>query len=237
MGDVYTFADLHPGDGLVEISCPTERWIKSLQPRAAAGMWGIESMAEIDDPDGFTNVRDEDGAVITTVKAGEKFLAVKPSGKSTHWEAWLASGVVGLIHESRIRLLRDQPLMKLNFEPWKARWARLRTERDTEAAASNQKPHPDDYYPTLLRVSEGDIAALSRFFSAKFEDAPAERFVRDAWAVLHLAGDERFAEMLTRQPPEDADARAMLTEEWTTAPISDARKYLERHFPRTVRLL
>jgi hypothetical protein len=39
--------------------------------------------------------------------------------------------------------------------------------------------------------------------------------------------------MLTRQPPEPNYAPAMLVHEWTTAPISDGKKYLERHFPQT----
>jgi hypothetical protein len=237
MGEVFTSADIHPGDGLIEISCPTEEWIKSLQPRTVAAKWGAESMASVEDPDGETNVRDEDGKVITTVKAGERFLAVKPFEKSAHWEAWLPSGVVGLIHETRIRLLRDEPLMKLNFEPWKAHWIQARADRDAEALESNMKPHPDDYYPTLLRASKGDITALSRFFSRRFEDAPGEHYVRDSWAVLHLAGDDRFAEMFTRQAPDNFDVGAMLTAEWTTAPISDGKKYIERHFPQSSKLL
>jgi hypothetical protein len=232
-GEVYTYSDVHPGDGVVEIAFPSETWIKSLQERSAAGKWGVETMAEINDPDGYTNVRDEDGKVIATVKAAERFLAVKPFEKATQWEVWLASGVVGLMHESRVRPLPDEPLMRLNFEPCKPEWKRAAAERNAEAIKSHDKPHPDDYYPTLLRASEGDISALSRFFSRKFEDAPADRYVRDAWAVLHLAGDDRFAEMLTQQPPDDIDVGAMLSEEWTTHPISDGKKYLQRHFPRT----
>jgi hypothetical protein len=43
--------------------------------------------------------------------------------------------------------------------------------------------------------------------------------------------------MLKRQPPEPNDAPAMLVHEWTTAPISDGKKYLERHFPQTTAAL
>jgi len=230
-GEVYTYSEIHPGDGLVEISCPTEAWIKSLQSASDASSWGIEAMATIDDPDGFTNVRDEDGAVIATVKRGEHFLAIKPFAKA-QWEVWLPSGIVGLIHESRVRLLPREPLMRLNFEPCKAAWKRAAAQRDAEAIKDGQKPHPNDYYPTLLRASEGDMAALSRFFARSFEDAPADQYVRDAWAVLHLVGDAPMAEMLTRQPPKGNDVGAMLGEEWTTAPISDGKQYVKRHFPR-----
>jgi hypothetical protein len=236
-GEVYTFAEVHPGDGLVELSCPTEAWIKSLQERPATARWGVESMATIEDPDGYANVRDEDGKVIATVKAGERFLAVRPFEKSAQWEVWLPSGVIGLISESRVRLLPEEPLMRLNFASLLAEGRRAAAQREKEALEANEKPHPNDYYPTLLRASEGDIAALSRFFAKNFEDAPAKRYVRDAWAVLHLAGDERFAEMLARQAPKDNDLAAMLSDKSTTAPISDGKQYLERHFPRTFKLL
>jgi hypothetical protein len=232
-GEVYTFAEIHPGDGLVELAFPTEEWVKSLQSPAEATKWGIESMATVEDPDGFSNVRDEDGKVIATVKSGERFLAVKPFAKSAQWEAWLANGIIGLIHASRVRALPEEPLMKLNFEPCKAAWKQAAAQREAEAIEAKEKPHPDGYYATLLRASEGDLTALSRFFARKFEDAPADGYVRDAWRVLHLAGDARFAEMLKRQPPEHNDAAAMLVHEWTTAPISDGKKYLERHFPQT----
>ena len=236
-GEVYTFAEIQPGDGLVELSYPTEEWVKSLQSPAEAAKWGMESMATLEDPDGFINVRDEDGKVIATVKNGERFLAVKPFAKSVQWEAWLANGITGLIHASRVRVLPEEPLMKLNFEPCKAAWKQAAAQREAEALEAKEKPHPDNYYPTLLRASEGDLTALSRFFARKFEDAPADAYVRDAWRVLHLAGDARFAEMLKRQPPEPNDAPAMLVHEWTTAPISDGKKYLERHFPQTTAAL
>ena len=232
-GEVYTFAEIQPGDGLVELSYPTEEWVKSLQGPAEAAKWGMESMATVEDPDGFSNVRGEDGKVIASVKNGERFLAVKPLAKSAQWEAWLANGIIGLIHASRVRVLPEEPLMKLNFEPCKAAWKRAAAQREAEALKAKEKSYPDNYYPTLLRASEGDLTALSRFFARKFEDAPADGYVRDAWRVLHLAGDARFAEMLKRQPPEPNDAPAMLVHEWTTAPISDGKKYLERHFPQT----
>ena len=232
-GEVYTFAEIQPGDGLVELSYPTEEWVKSLQSPAEAAKWGMESMATVEDPDGFSNVRDEDGKVIATVKNGERFLAVKPFAKSAQWEAWLANGIIGLIHASRVRVLPEEPLMKLNFEPCKAAWKQAAAQREAEALKAKEKPHPDNYYPTLLRATEGDLTALSRFFARKFEDAPAAAYVRDAWRVLHLAGDVRFAEMLKKEPPEPNYAPAMFVHEWTTAPISDGKKYLERHFPQT----
>ena len=232
-GEVYTFAEIQPGDGLVELSYPTKEWVKSQQSPAEAAKWGMESMATVEDPEGFSNVRDGDGKVIATVKNGERFLALKPFAKSAQWEAWLANGLIGLIHANRVRVLPEEPLMKLNFEPCKAAWKQAAAQREAEALKAKEKPHPDNYYPTLLRASEGDLTALSRFFAGKFEDAPAAAYVRDAWRVLHLAGDVRFAEMLKRQPTEPNYAPAMFVHGRTTAPISDGKKYLERHFPQT----
>ena len=40
------------------------------------------SMAVINDPDGYTNVRDYDGKVIAKVKEGERFIAAKPWNRS-----------------------------------------------------------------------------------------------------------------------------------------------------------
>ena len=108
----------------------------------------------------------------------------------------------------------------------------VRVADGTLLLAGQMLLHRIDYYPTLLRASEGDMAALSRFFARSFEDAPADQYVRDAWAVLHLVGDAPMAEMLTRQPPKGNDVGAMLGEEWTTAPISDGKQYVKRRFPR-----
>ncbi|QIF02071.1 hypothetical protein G5S37_11185 [Roseimicrobium sp. ORNL1] len=231
--EAYTYADVVPGIGLVQISCPTERWIKSLQSPADAAKWGLESMATIEAPEGSSKVRDEKGEVIATIKAGEKFLAVKPFPESTHWEVWLPDGNTGMVHSSHVRLLPEESLMKMNFTPCIAVWKKTAAQREAEYRAAGMQPGPGDYYPTLLLASTGDAAALSRVFAGQFEDAAAADYQRSAWRVLHLAGDARMSEMLKTHPPENPDLGAMLSEEWTTTPISDGKKYLERHFPLT----
>ena len=238
-GEVHTYPVIDPGSGLIEISCPTERWIKSLQEPRVAATWGVESMATINDPDGFTNVRDEEGKLIATIKEGERFLAVKPDAKATLREVYLSSGIVGYVHGSRIRLLPEEPIMKLNFEPCKQLWKQSLARREAAAKdADGEEPsHPNAYYPTLLRGSEGDIAGLARFFARKFEDGVENTYVRDAWKLLHLAGDDRFADMLIRQAPELRDVAAMFSDEWTTSPISNGKEYLNRHFPKSYAIL
>ena len=56
------------------------------------------SMAVINDPDGYTNVRDYDGKVIAKVKKGERFIAAKPWNRSDDpkWSVRLKSGIIGL---------------------------------------------------------------------------------------------------------------------------------------------
>jgi len=75
------------------------------------------SMAVINDPDGYTNVRDYDGKVIAKVKKGERFIAAKPSGPpqsplsrisqpdDPKWSVCLKSGITGFMDKSRIHLL------------------------------------------------------------------------------------------------------------------------------------
>ena len=46
----YTFAEIHPGDGLVELSYPTEEWVKSLQSPAEAAKWGKDRWRPLKTP-------------------------------------------------------------------------------------------------------------------------------------------------------------------------------------------
>lgn len=62
--------------------------------------------AEIDDPDGFTNVRSLpsiNGQIIDTVRKGEIFYTHYQ--KSNWWHIKTPSNKVGYIHSSRIKLL------------------------------------------------------------------------------------------------------------------------------------
>src|SRR6266536_2826635 len=84
------------------------------------------SMAEINNPHGYTNVRDYDGKVIAKVKKGERFIAAGPwSGNRSDdlkWNVRLKSGIMGLMDRNRIHLLPDEPLMKLNYDASKKEW-------------------------------------------------------------------------------------------------------------------
>lgn len=65
--------------------------------------------AVIDDPDGFTNVRQTrspSGAVLARVGAGEEFETYRQDG--AWWEVRVRNGTVGFMHASRIRVLEGR---------------------------------------------------------------------------------------------------------------------------------
>jgi uncharacterized delta-60 repeat protein len=127
------------------------------------------SMAVINDPDGYTNVRDYDGKVVAKVKKGEHFIAARPWNRSDDpkWSVCLKSGITGFMDRSRIHLLPDEPLMKLNYDASKKRWQKLKSQKGAEdgETASAAKGHGVDYYKTLVRASEGNPKALARIFA------------------------------------------------------------------------
>ena len=60
--------------------------------------------AYINDPDGYTNVRDgQSGStnILTTIKAGELFW-FRPSEQSNWWQVTKSDGTTGFVHNSRI---------------------------------------------------------------------------------------------------------------------------------------
>ena len=193
-----------------------------------------ESMATINDPDGYTNVRGEENKIIARVKTGEKFLTWKPNYPSDNWEVILPSGVRGSMHRSRIQLLPNEPLMKLSFPDSRKQWKQSGGE---EAEVDQQaRGRGIDYNETLARAADGDADALARFFSLNrhVDGAGAESHFSLMWELFHVVGDEKFAVFAAGQP---AEARKEiwqdLTSEQTTWPITDGKAYIRRHFPKT----
>src|SRR5947208_1731861 len=91
-------------------------------------------MAEINDPNGYTNVRDYDRKVIAKVKKGERFIAAKPWNQSgdSKWSVRLKSGITGFMDKTRIHLLPDEPLMKFNYDARKKEWRKFQSLRNPE---------------------------------------------------------------------------------------------------------
>ncbi len=204
------------------------------------------SMAVINDPDGYTNVRDYDGKVVAKVKAGERFIAAKPWNRSDdpRWSVRLKSGLTGFMDKTRIHVLPDEPLMKLNYAARKKEWRKLLSKRVTEndEAASQAKGHGVDYNKTLVRASEGNLEALAKFVSlAEFMDgAAAEAYFPEAWELFHVVGDKTLAKFVRGLPLADQVGvrgtliGGMSEEEFANGADVD---YLQRYFPETTKIL
>ena len=204
------------------------------------------SMAVINDPDGYTNVRDYDGKVVAKVKKGEHFIAAKPWNRSDDpkWSVCLKSGITGFMDRSRIHLLPNEPLMKLNYDASKKRWQKLQSKKGAEdgETASAARGHGIDYYKTLVRASEGNLQALAQIFSlAQFMDgAAAEGYYPEMSELFHVMGDKTLAKFVHGLPLADqvgvrGTLIAGLSEE-TFANPGDM-DYLQRYFPETTKIL
>jgi hypothetical protein len=204
------------------------------------------SMAVINDPDGYTNVRDYDGKVIAKVKKGERFIAAKPWNQSgdSKWSVCLKSGITGFMDKNRIHLQPDEPLMKLNHDARKKEWRKLQSLRNAEGneTASVAKGRGLDYFKVLAAASNGDKKALAQFFSlAEFMDgAAAEGYFPDASAVFHLVGDKTFSNFVRGLPVADqVGARGTVMGGLSEEEFANGAdvNYLQRYFPETTKLL
>ena len=212
------------------------------------------SMAVINDPHGYTNVRDYDGKVIARVKKGERFIAAKPRNKpdDPKWPVCLRGGpgsvltaklrVTGFMDKARIHLLPDEPLMKLNYDASKKEWRKLQSGRKAElddTASSVKRFRGVNYYKVLTMASNGDKQALAQFFSFwDFMDGEAaEGYYPQAWELFHVVGDKNFSNFVRGLPVTDqVGVRGMLgggDEEFANGDVD----YLQRYFPETTKIL
>jgi hypothetical protein len=214
-------------------------------------------MAVISDPDGYTNVRDYDGKVIAKVKKGERFIAEKPWNQpdDPKWPVCLRGGpgsvssaksrVTGFMDKTRIHLLPDEPLMKLNYDASKKEWRKLQSGRKAElddTAFAAKRDRGVNYYKVLTMASNGDKQALAQFFSfGDFMDgAAAEGYYAQAWELFHVVGDKNFSNFVRDLPLTDQVGvrgtliAGMSDEEFGNTGDVD---YLQRYFPETTKIL
>jgi hypothetical protein len=181
------------------------------------------------------------GEATSTIKPGERFIAHELSDGDKDWEVYLKSGVSGTIPRNRIRLLPDEPLMKLNYDECKKEWHKWQFETGTTGEqASAAREHGINYYKILSEASEGDVKAMATFFSfSRFMDGgAAESYCPDTWVLLHVVGDETFAKFLRAQPPQERHGIGVtFSSPGDTEPISAPKPYIKRHFPKTYKLL
>ena len=179
------------------------------------------------------------GEVVDTVRVGEHFL-VKPilSG----WNVYLKSGFDGFIDKVQLHLLPNEPLIKLNYAGQKKRWRKLQSAPDSKFndTVSSAKGRGVNYFKTLVQASDGNMKAMARFFSLSpfMDGAAAEGYYPDQWILLHVAGDETFANFLRHQP---ATLRVRIGGTFTTPddtyPISKPKPYLKQYFPKSYQIL
>jgi len=210
--------------------------------------WADECMATINGQDEVTLVGFFPGGdgkeITTTVKPGERFIAAPPYDASEQaWRVYLKSGITGRIDRDRLRLLPDEPLMKLNYSASKQVWHKAKSKQVTEndEAAWEAKQHGVNYYDILLRASEGDLNAMARFDSlAEFMDgAAAESYEPEWWALFHVMGDENFARYLRSRPEKIEGYKDTFNITGSDAfdPISKPKPYIKQNFPKTYKML
>ncbi len=146
--------------------------------------------------------------------------------------------------KTRIHLLPDEPLMKLNHDARKNEWRKLQSLRNAELneTASQAKGRGLDYFKVLSAARNGDKKALAKFFSlAEFMDgAAAEGYFPDASALFHLVGDKTFSNFVRGLPLADQVGvrgtliGGMSEEEFANGADVD---YLQRYCPETTKLL
>src|SRR5436190_688829 len=130
-----------------------------------------ECMATIDGPTAVTLVgflpAGDGKEITTTVKPGERFIAAPPydAGEKA-WRVYLKSGIEGRIDRDRLRLLPDEPLMKLNFSASKRQWRKAKTREGYKDIFStvgidgfdpiwNPKPYIKQNFPKTHKILFG----------------------------------------------------------------------------------
>jgi hypothetical protein len=195
-------------------------------PREYEGFADVQQhRGVIDDPDGYVNLRREksaDAVIIAKVKRDEPFSFERKEN-----EIWckvrLDSGVTGWMHYSRIKLFFTKK--DLPEKPEKG------DEIDEQAREQGV-----NYYEVTQAAVRSDKKALKTFFSIGADGAGAEEHIGVTSVLIHLIGDDAFAEFLRGQP---LDFRKGLTIGWElgVAYPFDTEEYFRQHFPKSAKLL
>jgi hypothetical protein len=197
-----------------------------------------ECMATLKDPHGSIEVSC-DGGTKATLRGGEHFLA---DSRSDGWTVYLKSGCHGFIGKTKLQLLPNEPLMKLNFDQERKLWLKKQSARDDQLgeAGFDFKGLGLNYFKILTAASNGDQKAMALFYSVcgrEMDGAAAEDCFWRGWALLNVIGDETFAKFLSGQPAEMRKRIAEILSSGDQDPISKPKPYIKRYFPKTYKLL
>jgi len=192
----------------------------------AEGFYGVPD-AVIDDPDGYVNLRKEksaDSPIVAKVKKDEPF-EFQCTQNATWCKVKLASGLTGWMHYSRIK--------------------RYYTEKDLPKGPEDSGEEIDEqtrqqgvnYYEVSRAAARGDNKALKTFFTLGLDGAAAETQITSIEeVVIHLVGDDKFAEFLRQQPPGFRQGIKGGWELGTFSPF-DPKEYFRQHFPKSAKIL
>jgi tetratricopeptide (TPR) repeat protein len=147
-------------------------------------------------------------------------------GVSRPWcKVKLKSGVTGWMHYSRIkRYYTETDLPK-------------GPEDSGEEIDEQAREQGVNYYEVTRAAARGDKKALKTFFSVGFDGAAAETHITSiVEVVIHLAGDDKFAEFLREQSPEFRQDMSAGWELGTFSPF-DPKEYFQQHFPKSAKLV
>ena len=193
-----------------------------------------ESKGVIDDPDGYVNLRNEKSAnssIVAKVKKDEPFdfeCKITNEQRTDH-ETWckvkLASGVTGWMHYSRIKFFYTQNDLPKG------------PENSGGEIAEQTREQGVNYYKLAQAAARGDKKALIRFFTLSLDGAAAETHVTsEVPVVIHLLGDDKFAEFLREQPRKFRENVSLGRDLGAFYPF-DSKEYFRRHFPKSAKLV
>jgi tetratricopeptide (TPR) repeat protein len=110
-------------------------------------------------------------------------------------------------------------------------------EDSGEEIDEQTRKHGVNYYEVTRAAARGDKKALKTFFTLDLDGAAAETHDTSiVEVVIHLVGDDKFAEFLREQP---AEFRQGISGGWELGAFSpfDPKEYFQQHFPKSAKLV
>ena len=195
---------------IISLSCRAgDKPEQSAPPKGETFVPDSGGRGVIDDPSGYVNVladKQPDAAVIAKVKTGDPVsFECKVGGK---WcRVTLRSGKSGWVPSNRIKLyftIKD-------------------LRKGSELGEANRK--------LARRAARGDYDALRKFLSLHLDGAGGEEADAAFGEIVHILGDDAFADFLRAPPPIQ-----VFFNDDITYPFENL-EYLHRHFPKTWKAL
>jgi hypothetical protein len=207
-----------------------------------AGMVQAQTVASVQDPDGWTNLR-ADGTrsakVLRRIDHGTKMLVHTSQPQDGWHHVTTLDGQSGYVHSTRIKIQPSAtlPIMVYDERSVTGIVRNNSTEYGTEGEGRREAQR---YLESVMAGyrNKGTVNGLQRILSPGtiIDGAIAEGHDQVVWAVLHGWGDEAFALAVGGLSPDERTgiAEAFGTKGGeTNLPIEKPKAYLTRFFPRS----